>query len=196
MAEKCTFIDERGNKCQAYRIHNSEFCVAHTKVMKVKAEKPKEPKEEKSKDGWPDVKVLKDWDRVDPLKLTAQDPEYAYRWLRDKADNISLKTSNDPNIGYWRLVPTEHLDALEKRDKIEILRASDGLCRKGDLILAYMPKKFYLARQEIKKKKAKAPMEMVNRKLKEGIPGATPGIVGGGIKTEKQLGMEGKDYRR
>lgn len=146
-------------------------------------------KTEVKKNEWPDVKVLKDWDRTDPLKLTAEDPEYAYRWLRDKSDNISLKTSNDPNIGYWKIVPSEHLDELEKKFGIKIERAADGLCRKGDLILAYMPKEFYLEKTKIKQLKAKAPMKAVDKKLAEGDASV-------GIQTEKQLGTEGKDFKR
>jgi len=157
--------------------------------------KPQDIKKmETKRDEWPDIKVLKDWDKVDPLRLTASDPEYAYRWLRDKSDNISLKTSNDPVIGYWKLVPAEHLNGLETRFGVKIERAGDGLCRKGDLILAYMPKKFHDEKLKIKQEKARRPLEAVDKMLKGGIPGAVPGI--GGIQTEKQLGMEGKNYKR
>lgn len=141
------------------------------------------------KSEWPDIKVLKDWDRTDPLKLSAQDPEYAYRWLRDKADNLSIKTSNDPNIGYWKIVPPEHLNELEKRFGTKILRAADGLCHKGDLVLAYMPKEFHKERLRIKEERAKKAVQSVKETLEKGIPGK-------GILTEKQLGMEGKDYKR
>jgi len=138
---------------------------------------------------WPDVSVLKDWGRTDPLKLTAEDPQWAYRWLRDKSDNINFKTSNDPTMGYWKIVPSEHLDELEKKFGVKILRAGDGLCRRGDLILAYMPKKFWMGKVKIKEERARAARAAIDEMQKDGIPGK-------GIQTEKQLGMEGKNFRK
>ena len=149
-------------------------------------------KEAPKKDEWPDISVIKDWTLNDPLKLSAQDPEFAYRWLRDDHKNIATKTASHLS-GLWKIVPKEHIDALEKRFNVKIHRAPDGLIRYGDLILGYIPKNIYGHKQKIKAERAKAPMAEIDKMLKEGAsPSELQGIHSSleGIKTEKQLGMK------
>ncbi|MBM4240579.1 MAG: hypothetical protein FJ150_02740 [Euryarchaeota archaeon] len=143
-------------------------------------------------DEWPDISVIKDWTVNDPLRLSAKDPEFEYRWLRDDHKNISIKTSNYIG-GLWRIVPKEHIDALEKRFNIKLYRAPDGLIRYGDLILGYIPKKIYEQKQKIKAERTRKPIEDVDKTLKEGIDlkelqGIHPTLKG--IQTKEQLGMK------
>lgn len=137
------------------------------------------------------VEIVRDYyGNVDPFYLSKKDPNYAYRFLRDESKNITLKTGNLLfQKGGWQVVPKEHLKRLGIKDS-EL--SPEGLLRRGDQILAFMPMKLYTEKQKYKEEQAKAPMKTVNRLLKDGDPGT-----GGkdlhdsmkGIQTKKALGM-------
>ena len=137
------------------------------------------------------LEIIRDYyGSVDPFYLTKKDPKYAYRFLRDEPKNITTKTGNLLfQKGGWQICPREHLLKLGLKDK-EI--SSDGLCRRGDTILAFMPKELFNEKEKHKIEEANIPMKEIKRKIKQGDPN-----VGGkdihdtmqGIQTQKQLGM-------
>ena len=150
---------------------------------------PKVP-EKKYPDFWGDV--ISDFDgTIDPFLLSKKDPDYAYRYIRDDDKNIKMKTSNVLlDRGGWRVCPMEHLlkiGAVKSDTKLK-----DGLYRVGDTILVYMPKELYNKKQLYKNKVANAPMEQINRLLKDGDKSVAglghPDMLG--LQTQKQLKMK------
>ena len=129
---------------------------------------------------FPELEILKDFYVIDRLYVERKDPNYVYRWLRDQNINISLKTSNDPQIGFWKICQPEDLDEMKVDPK---LRSADGLLRRGDLILARMPRPVYERKTEIRTERTKALEASVSQTLREGIPEK-------GIQTKKQLGIK------
>lgn len=137
------------------------------------------------------LEIIRDYyGNVDPFYLSKKDPNYAYRFLRDEHKNLSIKTGNLLfQKGGWQIVSREHLSKLGFKDK-DI--SPDGMLRRGDQVLAFMPKKLYDEKEKYKVEKAKAPMKQINRMLKSGDPS-----IGGkeihetmkGIQTQKELGM-------
>jgi len=143
------------------------------------------------KQGEYNVEIIRDYyGNVDPFYLSKKDPDYAYRFLRDEHKNLSIKTGNLLfQKGGWQICPREHLVKLGIKES----EISDGMLRRGDTILAYMPKKLFEEKNAYKEKQANAPMDAINRLIKEGNPS-----VGGkemhdtmkGIQTAKDLGMK------
>jgi len=139
------------------------------------------------------VRIIRDYyGAVDIFYLENKDPNYAYRFIRDNAKNISEKTTNLLHMkGGWQLVPREHLVNVLKLDPTRDV-SPDGLCRRGDQILARMPKELFDEKEEIKRKRAQDPVDAVERKMKKGDPN-----VGGseihesmkGIQTQEDLDM-------
>lgn len=137
------------------------------------------------------VEIIRDYyGSIDPFYLPQRDPNYVYRFLRDDHKNLSIKTSNLLfQKGGWQICPKEHLLKIGIKDK-EF--APDGLLRRGDCILAFMPKKLFDEKEQIKIKRANEPISMIKRLVKEGNPD-----VGGkemhesmkGIQTAKELKM-------
>jgi len=106
--------------------------------------------------------------------LEYQDKGYTYRWLKDKQENLSIKTSNALHQkGGWQLVPKAHMINLGYKER-EI--SPDGWFRRGDTILARMPKDLFARKQAVKKKRASAPMDAVKRMIEKGDPHAGAGI--------------------
>lgn len=146
---------------------------------------------EKTNTGEYSLEIIRDYyGNVDPFYLTKKDPKYAYRFLRDEPKNITTKTGNLLfQKGGWQICPREHLLRLGLKDK-EI--SADGLCRRGDTILAFMPKELFDEKEKYKIEQANLPIKEIKRKIKQGDP-----TVGGkdihdtmaGIQTQKQLGM-------
>ena len=137
------------------------------------------------------LEVIKDYDgKIDPFYLSAKDPDYEYRFLRDDRKNLSMKTGNMLfQKGGWQIVPREHLPKIGVKDAFI---SPDGLYRVGDLILARMPKSLFLDKQKQKEKDAQAPMDAIKRVEKEGDPSVGGTDVHGsmkGIQTQKKLGM-------
>lgn len=137
------------------------------------------------------LEIVRDYyGNVDPFYLSKKDPNYAYRFLRDEHKNLSVKRSNLLfQKGGWQIVPRAHLLKLGIKEE-EI--SPDGMLRRGDQILAFMPIDLYNEKSKYKDEQARSPMKAVNRVLKEGDPST-----GGkdlhetmkGIQTKKALGM-------
>lgn len=127
---------------------------------------------------------------VDPFYLSKKDPKYAYRFLRDDQKNLSIKTGNLLfQKGGWQLCQREHLLKLGIKER-EI--SPEGLLRRGDTILAFMPKELYDEKEKYKVEKANAPIKQIKRHLKEGdssIGGKDIHDTMKGIQTAKQLNM-------
>ena len=136
------------------------------------------------------IEIVRDFDGVvDPFYLSQKDPNYEYRFLRDEHKNLSIKTTNILfQKGGWQICGKEHLMRLGLKEK-EL--SPDGLMRRGDCILAFMPKKLYQEKQEFKVKEANAPMKAVKRLVEKGDHMAGAGIheTMRGIQTKKELGM-------
>ena len=138
------------------------------------------------------INIVEDYDgKIDPFSLSNKDPKYVYRFLRDEHKNIHLKTSNMLyQKGGWQICGSEHC----KRIGIASSELSpDGLCRRGDTVLAFMPKELFKKKDAAKKREAKEPSDAIRRLIAEGDPNA-----GGremhdsmkGIQTGKALGMK------
>jgi hypothetical protein len=137
------------------------------------------------------LEIIRDYyGNVDPFYLSKKDPEYEYRFLRDEHKNLSLKTGNLLfQKGGWQIVPREHTLKLGIKES-DI--SPDGMVRRGDQILAFMPKKLYAEKLKYKVEQARLPVKMVDRMTAEGDTSS-----GGkeihetmkGIQTKKQLGM-------
>lgn len=77
----------------------------------------------------------------DIFRIPNKDPKFAYRFLSDRKENISVKTSNLLlNKGGWQICPMKHLERIGI--KKEVLHP-DGSYRVGELILAFMPKELF-----------------------------------------------------
>jgi hypothetical protein len=137
------------------------------------------------------AEIIRDYyGQVDPFYLSKKNPEYEYRFLRDEAKNLSIKTGNLLlQKGGWQLCPKEHLRRLGIKD-MEL--SPDGFLRRGDTVLAFMPKKLYEEKFRKKVADANEPVSAVKRLVRDGDPNT-----GGkelhdsmkGIQTAKQLGM-------
>ena len=172
--------------------------------MKDLKEVPNKPKQERLSEDMPKTELLKKdteeysveiirdyYGNIDPFYLSQKNPKYEYRFLRDEHKNLSIKTSNLLyQKGGWQLCPRKHLTSIGIKER-EV--SPDGLLRRGDTILAFIPKKLLDEKNKYKKEKAEEPMKNINKQLKDGIPS-----VGGadihesmkGIQTAKQLGMK------
>ena len=160
----------------------------------VAEQEPREPSEVEStpeKNSEYGIEIIRDYyGNVDPFYLSKKDPNYAYRFLRDEQKNLSIKTGNLLfQKGGWQICPKEHLSKLGIKDR-EL--SPDGLLRRGDCILAFMPMKLYEEKVKYKQERSKEPTKTIGRLLKKGDPN-----VGGaemhesmkGIQTADQLGM-------
>lgn len=160
--------------------------MADIKIVPEKTKNKQENAEEYS------VEIIRDYyGKVDPFYLSKKDPNYAYRFLRDEHKNLSIKTGNLLfQKGGWQICPKEHLMKLGIK---EMELSPDGFLRRGDTILAFMPKKYFEEKEKYKIEKANEPMKMINKLVEEGNPN-----IGGkdihetmkGIQTGKQLGMK------
>lgn len=131
--------------------------------------------------------------QIDITYIEKKDPRYAYRWLRDDHKNLSLSTGNVLlQNGGWKLVEKPHAERIGITDKFV---SPDGLVRRGDLVLAFMPKELYQIKMDHEKEKAQAPMKAVVKRVTEGDPGLGGGIHASmpGIQTGKQLGLKSAD---
>ena len=125
----------------------------------------------------------------DVFQIPAPDKAYEYRGIYYKAENVSMKTSNMLHqSGGWQLCPREHLLKIGYKQQ-EI--GPDGLLHRGDLVLARIPRELYERKQEVKRKKAMAPMDAIMRTIKKGDPdrsGFKPHPSMKGLQTKEQMG--------
>ena len=165
-------------------------------VPKTTVEKPTQvaPEKKTEKHGeFYDVNIVRDfYGKADPFYISEnihKDPAYAYRFLRDDSKtggkNISIKTSNLLfDKGGWKIATKDFL--LSRKEFLGLTEkelAADGFLRRGDTILAFMPKGLFKEKQADKQKKANEAMNVIKRKVKEGDPSK-------GLQTAKQLGMK------
>ena len=151
-------------------------------------------KKEKVAIGEYTMDIIRDFDgKVDPFYLSEKDPNYSYRFLKDDAQsggkNISMKTGNLLlQKGGWMLCPKEHLAKLGIKER-EL--SPDGFLRRGDTILAFMPKSLFDQKVDYKNKLAKEPVNAIKRMVAKGDENVGKGIHNTmkGIQTKKALGM-------
>ncbi len=167
--------------------------------LKETVEKPKEqamPDKTTEKKKEYTVEIVRDfYGNVDPFYLSKKDPDYAYRFLRDDTKtggkNVSIKTGNLLfQKGGWQLCPKEHLMRIGIK---ETELSADNFLRRGDTILAFMPKKLFEEKQSHKIKEAKGIMDAVKRRANKGDPteaGTSIHPTMSGLQTKKQLGMK------
>ena len=141
------------------------------------------------------IQIIKDHDaQIDPFTLNKKDEKYQYRFLRDDQKNLRDKTHNLLyQRGGWQLCSREFLKNRLGMSDEEI--SPDGLCRRGDTVLAFMPKDLYLQKEEYKKNQAEAPVKQIERMIKKGDPeNSELSGVGHenmkGLQTAKQLGLK------
>jgi hypothetical protein len=144
------------------------------------------------KTGEYNVEIIRDYyGNVDPFYLSKKDPDYKYRFLRDEHKNLSIKTGNLLlQKGGWQICSREHLLKLGIKES-EI--SPDGMLRRGDTILAFMPKALHEEKEKYKLEKANAPMNAIDRLIKEGdssTGGKEMHDTMKGIQTAKDLGMK------
>ena len=115
--------------------------------------------------------------------------DYEYRFLRDERKNIKIKTGNLLfDRGGWQICSKEI--CMKRLNMKEGDLSADGFCRRGENLLAFMPKKLYQKKVDYKFKKANAPVDAIKRLVSKGDQ-----KVGGdihkslkGIQTEEQMG--------
>ena len=149
------------------------------------------PEKVEIKDAEYSVEIIRDYyGNVDPFYLSKKDPNYAYRFLRDEHKNLSIKTGNLLfQKGGWQICSKDHLLRLGLKEKDF---SPDGLLRRGDTILAFMPMKFFKEKEEYKRQQAEGAIAPIRRLLKEGdksVGGQEMHETMKGIQTQKQLGM-------
>ena len=138
------------------------------------------------------IKIVEDFDgKVDPFTLSNKDPKYAYRFLRAEDKNLSTKTGNLLyQKGGWQICQKEHLkkiglkdEFITKNDKL----SPDGLCRRGDTVLAFMPKELFEKKQAYKRKLANEKTDAVQRLISKGDPSVS------GIGHSNMKGLQTKE---
>ena len=157
-------------------------------------EKPEETslkKTEAKTDGY-SLEIIRDYyGMVDPFYLSQKDPNFEYCFLRDDRKNISIKTTNLLfQKGGWQICPRQHLLKIGIK---ETDLSADGLLRRGDTILAFIPKKYHQEKDKYKLEQANMPMTQIKRMMKEGnssIGGKEIHETMKGIQTAKELGMK------
>lgn len=78
---------------------------------------------------------------ADQFRIPNKDPKFEYRFLRDDKTNMGVKTSNLIYLkGGWQVVPTSH---LLKIGIDKTILQPDGSYKVGELVLAFMPKKYF-----------------------------------------------------
>ncbi|MBU1308232.1 MAG: hypothetical protein KKE30_01705 [Gammaproteobacteria bacterium] len=134
-----------------------------------------------------DVEVITDFDgMVDPFYLSQKDSKYEFRFLLDTPQNLKEKTSNLLYLkGGWKLCPGDYLirQGIVRKEEL----SPDGFYRAGFNILAFMPKELFIKKRQHKDKQNKAPMDAVERLIRDGDRD-NPELKGRGSST--QLGLQ------
>jgi len=137
------------------------------------------------------AEITKDYyGNIDPFYLSKKDPKYEYRFLRDEMKNLSIKTGNLLfQKGAWKICSREHLKRLGIEERFI---SPDGMLRRGDTILAFMPKELYAEKREHKQTRANAPVKAIKRLLEKGdrnIGGKDIHDSMKGVQTKEELKM-------
>lgn len=150
------------------------------------------------------LEIVKDFDgAIDLFYLNKSDPNFYYRWLKRKDENLAMKTTalrlNSQGeipvsqVGGWQIVPRNHLLRMGICSEKE-LQPDGTYMRGGEMVLAFMPKDLWEKKKAFKQKEAEAPMRQVKRLLNEGDPSVGSDIKAGdkrlkGLQTREALGM-------
>ena len=190
-------VPEKGNTAERLdALEKDVKKTAETTEPKKQTDEPKKESttglaEETEKFGHYTANIIRDYyGGADTFYLSHKNPDYAYRFLRDEPKNLSIKRGNLLfNKGGWQLCPKEHLIDLGFDEKLDL--SPDGFLRRGDTILAFMPKKLFEEKEKDKRRRAKAPMEIVRRNMEKGDSSlaGTGHKDMKGIQTQKQLGL-------
>ena len=148
-----------------------------------------------SEDGEYSINISKDfYGHVDPFYLGKTNPAFRYRFLYIKHENLFNKTNNQLlQKGGWCIVNKAHVEKYLPEYLKDI--GPDGLLRRGDQVLSFMPIEFYNEKQKHKDERNKAPMKAVKRLLDDGDAN-NPELKGlghntqKGLQTAKQLGFK------
>lgn len=136
------------------------------------------------------IEVIKDYHgNVDIFYLPKKDPRYEYRFLRADDKNLTMSTGNMLfQGGGWQLCTRDHLVRIGIEDRYI---SPDGFHRRGDLILAFIPKHLYAEKRAHEDKKAKDQITTIEDRMKRGFSdGAEIHESMKGIQTQKDLGIE------
>lgn len=124
---------------------------------------------------------------ADIFRIPNKDPNFEYRFLSDRKENLSVKTSNLLYLkGGWQICPLKHLERIGiKKETLN----PDGSYRVGELVLAFMPKQLFEKKAQEDRRKANSAMAGVKRLVEEGdhslvnikdVNGIQPGRMDGG----------------
>lgn len=178
--KKTAAINKEINKELKEREIEKEAGLSHTAVM----EKPKAANEFTNEYT---LQVDSDYDpAADLFRVPKKDPEFAYRYLRDDAERISITTSTLLHQkGGWQLVPKAHnlRIGFTERDLSE-----DGFRRIGKHILAFMPIGLYDLKVKGKQDKTQMRTKGIKRLVDDGIE-----IVGGNNTRRRMRDKSQKD---
>lgn len=134
------------------------------------------------------MEVLSDNEEAsDIFRIPHKDPNFEYRFLSDRKENLSVKTSNLLLLkGGWQICPLKHLERIGiKKETLN----PDGSYRVGELILAFMPKQLFEKKIAEDRRKSNLAMSGVKRLVEEGdtsrvnikdVHGIQPGRMDGG----------------
>lgn len=113
---------------------------------------------------------------ADIFRIPNKDPKFEYRFLSDRKDNLSVKTSNLLLMkGGWQICPLKHLERIGI--KKEVLHP-DGSYRVGELVLAFMPKELFAKKVAEDRRKASSAMAGVQRLVDGSSPIDMHGVTG------------------
>lgn len=130
---------------------------------------PEEPKAEEKKEDDIFASIITDeYGAVDTWFVEKKNPKYHYRFLKADDETLSVKTGNLLfHKGGWRLCDRAHcIDIGIKERYLD----PHGHYRKGQNVLAFMPKELYEKKEAKKREKADAPMQTLKRRLEGGNP--------------------------
>lgn len=136
------------------------------------------------------IEVIKDYHgNVDIFYLPKKDPRYEYRFLRADDKNLSICTGNMLfQGGGWQLCDKTHLLRIGIDDRYI---SPDGLHRRGDLVLAFIPKHLHAEKVANEVKKANQAQESIDARIKGGSSdGAGIHETMKGLQTLEQLGLK------
>lgn len=131
--------------------------------------------------------IMDNEDGADIFRIPKKDPNFEYRFLADRKENLNIKTSNNLLMkGGWQICPAKHLERIGITKRV---LHPDGSYRVGELVLAFMPKKFFERKMTEDKKKRDTAMKGIASLVEkgdrgrvniDGVNGIQPGRMDGG----------------